>query len=54
MLCLYHYGPALLRFRFPTELGRENSTSFFENTGGEDLFVPWSRVGHALRPFFML
>ena len=26
----------------------------FENTGGEDLFLPWSRVGHALRPIFML
>ena len=21
---------------------------------GEDLFLPWSRVGHALRPIFML
>ena len=26
----------------------------FKNTGGEDLFLPWSRVGHALRPIFML
>ena len=24
------------------------------NTGGEDLFLPWSRVGHAPRPIFML
>ena len=38
MLCLCHYGPALLRFWFQTDLGREN----------------WSRVGHALRPIFML
>ena len=30
-----------------------NSASFFNNTGGEDLFLPWSRVGHALRPTFM-
>ena len=27
---------------------------FFQNTGGEHLFLPWSRVGHALRPVFML
>ena len=54
MLCLCHYGPALLRFWFQTDLGRENSARFFKNTGGEDLFLPWSRVGHALRPIFML
>ena len=27
---------------------------FLKNTGGEDLFLPWSRVGHALRPIFVL
>ena len=27
---------------------------FFKNTGGEDRFLPWSRVGHALRPIFIL
>ena len=27
---------------------------FFKNTGGEDLFLSWSRTGHALRPLFML
>ena len=27
MLCLCHYGPALLRFWFQTDLGRENSAS---------------------------
>ena len=54
MLCLCHYGPALLRFWFQTDLGRENSASFFKGTGGEDLFLPLSRVGHALRPIFML
>ena len=31
MLCLCHYGPALLRFWFQTDLGRENSASFFKN-----------------------
>ena len=28
MLCLCHYGPALLRFWFQTDLGRENLASF--------------------------
>ena len=54
MLCSCHYGPALLGFWFQTDLGRENSASSFKNTGGEDLFLPWSRVGHVLRPIFML
>ena len=49
MLCLCHYGPVLLRFGFQTDLGRENSASFFKNTGREDLFLPWSSVSHALR-----
>ena len=51
--CVCHYGPALLRFWFQTDLGRENSAIFLKNTGGEDLFLPWSRVGHALRPIFV-
>ena len=29
-------------------------SQFFKNTGGEDLFLPWSRIGHALRPILML
>ena len=29
-------------------------SQLFKNTGGEDLFLPWSRVGHALRPIFVL
>ena len=27
---------------------------FFENKGGEDLILPWTRVGHVLRPIFIL
>ena len=58
MLCLCHYGPALLEFWFQTDFGNENSASFFKSTGastgGEDLILPWSRVGHALRPIFIL
>ena len=49
MLCLCHYGSSLLRFWFQTDLSQ-----FFKNTGGEDLFLPWPRVGHAFRPIFML
>ena len=54
MLYLCHYGPALLGFWFQTDLGSEKSASFFKSTGGEDLILPWSRVGHALRPIFIL
>ena len=54
MLCLCHNGPALLIFRFQTDLARENSASFLKNTGGEDISLPWSRVGHAVRPIFIL
>ena len=43
MLCLCHYGPALLGFWFQTDLGSETSASFFKSTGGEDLILPWSR-----------
>ena len=54
MLCLCHYGPALLGFWFQTDLGSEISDSFFKSTGGEDLILPWTRVGHVLRPIFIL
>ena len=47
-------SPTLLRFWFQTDLRRENSASYLKNTGGEDLFLPWSRVGRALRPIFLL
>ena len=29
-------------------------SQFFTNTGGEDLFLPWSSIGHALCPIFVL
>ena len=29
-------------------------SQLFKNTGGEDLFLPWSRVGHGVRPIFVL
>ena len=35
MLCLCHYGPALLRFWFQTDLRRKNSASFFKIQAGK-------------------
>ena len=29
-------------------------SQLFKNTDGEDLLLSWTRVGHALRPIFML
>ena len=54
MLCLCHYSSALLGFWFQTDLGSKISASFFKSTGREDLILPWSRVGHVLRPIFIL
>ena len=50
MSCLCHYDPALLRFWFQTYLGHKNSASYLTIQAGENLLLPWSRVGHALRP----
>ena len=44
MLCLCHYGPALLGFWFQTDLGRENSASFLKIQAGKT----FSYHGHAL------
>ena len=44
MLRLCHYGPALLRFWFQTDLGRENSASFLKIQAGKT----FSYHGHAL------
>ena len=35
MLCLCHYGPALLRFWFQTDLERENSASYLKLQAGK-------------------
>ena len=44
MLCLCHYGPALLGFWFQTDFGSENSASFWKVQAGKTL----SYHGHAL------
>ena len=43
LLCLCHYGPALLRFWFQTDLWRENSASFLKIQSGKT----FSYHGHA-------
>ena len=47
MLGLCHYGPALLRFWFQTDLGRENSASFLKIQAGKT----FSYHGHPVRQF---
>ena len=49
MLCLCHYGPALLRFWFQTDLGRKNSASYLEIQAGKT----FSYQGHALITFYV-
>ena len=44
MLCLCHYAPALLRFWFQTNLGRENLASYLEILAGKT----FSCQGHVL------
>ena len=54
MLCLCHYGPHYEDFDFKLTSGAKIHPVFFKSTGREDLILPWSHVGHALRPIFML
>ena len=51
MLCL---SAAQLKFWFQTDLGRENSASYYRQGRQFWLCSLWSRVGHALSPIFML
>ena len=48
MLCLCHYGPALLRFWFQTDLGRENSASYLKIQAGKTDAFHFSHHSHAL------
>ena len=49
MLCLCHDGPALLRFWFQTNHGRENSASYLKIQAGKTFSYP----GHALVTFYV-
>ena len=51
MLCLCHYGPALLGLWFLTDLGRENSASFFESAG--EAWKTFSYHGHTLGTLYV-
>ena len=48
MLCLCHYGPALLTFWFQTDLGRENSASYLKLQAGKTDAFHFSHHSHAL------
>ena len=52
MLCLCHDGPALLRFWFQTNHGRENSASYLKMQVGRPFLTQLTRC-HALRPIFL-
>ena len=56
---MFCFCAAQLKFWFKTDLGRENSASYYRQ--GRQLLLTlitmvtrWSRVGHALRPIFTL
>ena len=48
MLCLCHYGPALLTFWFQTDLGRENSACYLKIQAGKTDAFHFSHHSHAL------
>ena len=48
MLCLCHNGPALLRFWFQNDLGRENSASYLKIQAGKTDAFHFSHHSHAL------
>ena len=48
MLCLCHYGPALLTFWFQIDLGRENSASYLKMQERKTDGFHFSQDSHAL------
>ena len=53
--CVYvTMAPHCQDFDFKLTSDAKIQPLFFKNKGGEDLFLPWLRVGHALRPIFEL
>ena len=48
LLCLCHYGPALLTFWFQTDLGRENSASYLKMQAGKTDTFHFPHHSHAL------
>ena len=54
MLCLCHYGPALLKFWFQTDLGRENSASFLKIQAGRPFLTMDTRWSRSASNFYAL
>ena len=54
MLCLCHYGPALLRFCFQTNLGRENSASYLKIQAGRPFLTRVTRWSRSTSNFYAL
>ena len=52
--CVMSLWPRTIKILFSNWPRTQNFSQFYKNTGREDLFLSWSRVGHALRPIFML
>ena len=54
MLCLCHYGPALLRFCFQTNLGRENSASYLKIQARRPFLTRVTRWSRSTSNFYAL
>ena len=54
MLCLCHYGPAILRFWFQTDLGRQNSASFLKVRRERPFLTMVTRWSRATFKFYAL
>ena len=54
MLCLRHYGPALLRYWFKTDLGRKNSASYLKIKAGKTFLNMVTRLSRSTSSFHAL
>ena len=52
--CVYVTRPHTVKILISNWPRTQKFSHCFKNKGGEDLFLPWSSVGHALRPIFVL
>ena len=52
--CVMSLWPRTIKILFSNWPRTQNFSQFYKNTGREDPFLSWSRVGHVLRPIFML
>ena len=54
ILCLCHHGPALWRFSFQTDLGRENSASFYKYRPGRPFLTMVKHWSCSMSNFYAL